>query len=186
MEKSNKKNQKLSGLFKLVLTALLIAMDIILERFILTYQVWDQHISFGFVVICFAAAFLGAPYAVTVAGLGDIIGALLAPSGPYFPGFTATNCIYALLLAEFINKNATPIKCILSVLVTKLVCSLALNSLWISILYRGGVDSYFAVLITRLPQAAIMTVVETFVLLLLFSTKSKIRQTLQKNINKFL
>ncbi|MDO4608515.1 MAG: folate family ECF transporter S component [Clostridia bacterium] len=180
-----KEKTKKSALFKIILTAILIALNVILER-LLAYSVWNQTISFGFIVVAFAAAFLGTPYAVAVAGFGDIIGSVLLPFGPYFPGFTATNCIYALILAEFIYKNATPVKCILSVVATKLVCSLTLNTLWVSILYRGGVDAFFPVLITRLPQTAIMTVVEIFVLLLVFSSKSKIRQTLQKNITKFL
>ncbi len=186
MKKTKQKNASLQQLFKLVLTAVLIAMDIVLERFILTYQVWDQHISFGFVAVCFAAAFLGTPYAVAVAGIGDVIGSLLAPSGPYFPGFTLTNCVYALLVAEFIFKNATPLKCVLCVIITKLTCSIMLNSLWISILYRGGVDAFFPVLISRIPQTSIMSVVEILALLFLFSEKSKVRKTLQKNLNKFL
>ncbi len=185
MKKSTQKNKHLQQLFKIILTAILIALNVILERF-LAYSVWNQTISFGFVIVCFAAAFLGTPYAVAVAGFGDIIGSVLFPFGTYFPGFTATNCIYALLIAEFIYKNATPLKCTLGVIITKLVCSLTLNTLWISILYRGGVDAFFAVLITRIPQAAIMTFVEIAAMLLVFSSKSKIRQTLQKNLNKFL
>ncbi len=186
MKKTNQKNIGLQRLFKLVLTAVLVAMNVVLERLLLRYQVWDIDISFGFVVVCFAAAFLGTPYAVAVAGFGDLIGSLLFPFGPYFPGFTLTNCVYGLILAEFIFKNATPLKCVLGVAVAKIICSVALNTLWISILYRGGVDAYFVVLIPRLLPALAMGIVEICVLLIVFSSKSKIRQTLQKNLNKFL
>ncbi len=180
-----KENSKQNTLFKIILTAILIALNVILER-LLAYSVWNQTISLGFVVVAFAAAFLGTPYAVAVAGFGDIIGSILLPFGAYFPGFTATNCIYGLILAEFIYKNATPLNCVLSVVVTKIVCSLTLNTLWVSILYRSGVDAFLPVLITRLPQAALMTAVEIVVLIFVFSTKSKIRQTLQKNLSKFI
>ncbi len=187
MKKANKKSMRLQDLFKIVMTALLIAMNIFFERLtFMKYQVWNTDISFGFVAVFFAAAFLGIPYAAAVAGFGDLIGSLLFPFGAYFPGFTMTNCIYGLLIAEFIYKNATPIKCIIGVVITKIVCSLILNTLWISILYRGGIDAFFLVLPTRLLQAVIMTVIEITVLLLLFSSKSKVRSMLQKSIGKFL
>lgn len=176
-----KKSFKQQQLFKIILAAVLVALNVVLERF-LAYSVWNQTISFGFITVAFAAAFLGMPYAVTVAGLGDLIGSLLFPFGPYFPGFTLTNCVYGLILAWFIHKKATPLNCVISVVLSKIVCSLTLNTLWISILYRNGVDAFFVVLGTRLPQAAIMTTIELVVLLLVFSNKSKIRTTLEKTL----
>ncbi|MBQ6718530.1 MAG: folate family ECF transporter S component [Clostridia bacterium] len=181
MKKSTNRQQ----LFKIILTAILIALNVILERF-LAYSVWNQTISFGFIAVAFAAAFLGTPYAVAVAGFGDLIGSLLFPFGAYFPGFTLTNCIYGLILAEFIYKNSTPIKIIISVVLNKIVCSLILNTLWISIMYRGGVDAFFAVLITRLLSTGILAAVELIVLLLMFSEKSKIRILLEKNLKKII
>lgn len=181
-----KKNTKKTKLLKIVLTALLIALNVVLERLVPTYKIWSQDISFGFVAIAFAAAFLGTPYAAIVAGCGDLIGSLIFPFGTYFPGFTATNCIYGIILGEFLHKNATLIKITICVLLNKVVCSLALNTLWISIMYRGGVDAFWSVFVTRLPGSAIMTVVEFVVLLLVFSKKSKIRLLLDKNFKKYI
>lgn len=181
MKKSTNRQQ----LFKIILTAILIALNVILERF-LAYSVWNQTISFGFIAVAFAAAFLGTPYAVAVAGFGDLVGSLLFPFGAYFPGFTLTNCVYALILAEFIYKNATPIKIIISVVLNKIVCSLILNTLWISIMYRGGVDAFFVVLATRLLSTGILAAVELIVLLLVFSEKSKIRILFEKNLKKII
>lgn len=180
-----KKSTKQQHLFKIILAALLIALNVILERF-LAYSVWNQTISFGFIAVAFAAAFLGTPYSVAVAGFGDLIGSLLFPFGAYFPGFTVTNCIYGLILAEFIYKNATPIKIVIGVILNKIVCSLILNTLWISIMYRGGVDAFFIVLPTRIPGAAIMTAVELIVILLVFSQKSHIRTLLDKSLKKII
>lgn len=180
-----KKSTKQQHLFKIILAALLIALNVILERF-LAYSVWNQTISFGFIAVAFAAAFLGTPYSVAVAGFGDLIGSLLFPFGAYFPGFTVTNCIYGLILAEFIYKNATPIKIVIGVILNKIVCSLILNTLWISIMYRGGVDAFFIVLPTRIPGAAIMTAVELIVILLVFSQKSHIRALLDKSFKKII
>ena len=106
MQKSKRQQQ----LFKIILTALLIALNLVLERILPSYKIWNQDISFGFIAVAFAAAFLGTPYAALVAGMGDLIGAILFPFGAYFPGFTLTNVVYGIILAEFIYKNATPLK----------------------------------------------------------------------------
>lgn len=180
-----KKSINAQHLFKIILTAILIALNVILERF-LAYSVWNQTISFGFVAIAFAAAFLGTPYAVVVAGLGDVIGAIFFPFGTYFPGFTVTNCVYGLILAEFLYKNATPIRIIIGVILNKIVCTLTLNTLWISIMYRGGVDAFLLVLPTRLAGAVLMTAAELIIILLFFTNKSRIRILLEKNLNRII
>lgn len=182
MQKSSKRQQ----LFKIILTALLIALNLVLERIVPSYKIWNQDISFGFIAIAFAAAFLGTPYAAIVAGMGDLIGSLLFPFGAYFPGFTLTNCIYGIILAEFIYKNATPLKIVICVILNKVTCSLILNTLWISLMYRGGVDAFFVVLVPRLVGTAIIAAIELVVLLLVFSTKSKARTLLDKHLKKII
>lgn len=181
-----KKNKKQTELVKIILTALLIALNLVLERIVPSYKLWNQDISFGFVAIAFAAAFLGTPYAAAVAGVGDLLGSLLFPFGTYFPGFTLTNCVYGIILAEFLYENATPTKIVICVLVNKTACSLILNTLWISILYRGGVDAFFVVLIPRLLGTAISAVIELIILLFVFSNKSQLRIVLDKSIKKII
>jgi ECF transporter S component (folate family) len=173
--------KKSSILFKIVMSGVLVALNVILERFV-AYSVWNQTVSLGFITVAFAASFLGLPYAIAVAGLGDFIGAVLFPFGSYFVGFTITNCIYGLILALFLYKNASVINVTLGVIINKLLCSLGLNTLWISLLYRGGIDAFPAVLITRIPGTAILTAVELIVLLICFTKKSKIRGLINKSI----
>lgn len=180
------KSKKQTKLVKIVLTALLIALNLVLERLVPSYKIWSQDISFGFVAVAFAAAFLGTPYAVAVAGVGDLVGSLLFPFGAYFPGFTLTNCVYGLILAEFIYKNATPVKIVICVILNKITCSLMLNTLWISIMYRGGIDAFFVVLTARLIGTAISAAIELVVLLLIFSDKSKLRTVLGKAIKRII
>ncbi|MBR5472487.1 MAG: folate family ECF transporter S component [Clostridia bacterium] len=181
MKKSKNNNQ----LFKIVLTSLLIAMNVVLEKLLNLQKTFELDISFGFIAVAFAAVFLGTPYAAAVGGLGDLIGTLLFSMGlGYFPGFTATNCIYGMVLAEFLYRKTSVIKIVLAVIINKITCTLLLNTLWISLMYSD--KGYLPLLITRLPQAAIMTVVEIVVLILLFSNKSKIRTTLDKSLKKFI
>ncbi len=180
------KNEKQTEPIKIILAAILITLNLVLERILPSYKIWNQDISFGFIAVAFAAAFLGTPYAIAVAGIGDLLGSLLFPFGAYFPGFTATNCIYGFILAVFLYKNATPVRVVLSVFVNKIVCSLLLNTLWISIMYRGGIDAFFVVLIPRILGTAIIAAIELVVLLLVFSNKSHLRSLLDKNLKKII
>lgn len=169
---------------KMILASMLVALDVILERF-LAIQVESNHYNIAIVTIVFAAIYLGAPYALSVAALGDIVGALIAPSGPYFPGFTFTNIVAAICLALFMEKKVTVFTVSASIVINKLICTLVLNSLWVSILYRGGVDAFPAYLVTRIPQAIIMGVIEIALLIFVFHDKSKIRHLLDKNMKTF-
>ena len=168
-------------LFKIILTSLLIALNIILERF-LAYSVWNNTVSFGFITVAFAACYLGSPYAMAVAGLGDLIGAIIKPFGPYFVGFTITNLVVGLILGLFLRKNATVIKIGIAIIISKITCSLVLNTIWISILYRGGIIAFWTVFITRIPFTAVMTVVEIVIISILFTRNSKINHLIRKNL----
>lgn len=173
-------NKSKKFLFKVILSSILVAFNIILER-MLAYSVWNQTISFSFITIGFAAVFLGAPYAAIIATLGDLIGSIILPFGPYFFGFTLTNLVAGAITGIFLYKNANSVKIVLSVLINKILCSLILNTIWISILYRGGLDAFPVVLVSRIPSAAIMLVIESVVLIILFAEKSKVRKLLNKS-----
>ena len=165
MEKNVKKY-----LFKIVMTGILVALNVIMERF-MSYNVWNMSIGFSFITIGFAATYLGIPYSIAVAALGDLIGALLFPFGTYFPGFTLTNAIVGLVLGIFLYKSTNVFKITLAVLINKVFCTLLLNSIWISILYRGGIDALWAVIVPRIITTIPMFIIEIIVLTLLFSNK---------------
>ncbi len=177
-------SKKNSQLFKIILTAMLIALNVVMERF-MSFNVWNQSIGFSFITIAFAAVFLGIPYALAVGAFGDIIGALLFPFGTYFIGFTITNVLAAFITAIFIYKKASILNITLSVIINKIITTLCLNSLWITLLYRDNIDAFPAVFLTRVPQAIIMAVVEILIVSLLFTEKSKIRTSLNSVISKF-
>lgn len=180
MSKNNR-----SELFKIVMTAMLIALNVIIERF-MSFNVWNHSIGFSFITIAFAAVFLGVPYALAVGALGDIIGAILFPFGSYFIGFTITNILAAFITAMFIYKKASIINIVLSVIINKFSTTLILNSLWITLLYKDSLNAFPLVFVGRVPQAAIMAVIEIIVITVLFTEKSKIRTSLNKIMSKFI
>ena len=72
---------------KIILSAMLLALLIILSRFI-SIETQFLVISLDFIPIMMSAIWLGPKYSALIAGLGDFIGAILFQFGTYFPGFT--------------------------------------------------------------------------------------------------
>ena len=144
----------------LTLAALLTALEIVLSRF-LSISAWNTKIGFAFVPVVLAALLLGPLEAGIVAALADFLGAVLFPVGPYFPGFTLTAFLMGLCYGLFLHREPSFLRVLLSVAVHQLVLSLLLNTLWISLLYGSP---FGPLLVTRLPQCALLSVVQLVVI----------------------
>ena len=87
----------------LLTLSLLTALEIVLNRF-LSINAWNIKIGFSFVPVVIGAMLYGPLGGAVVGALGDFIGALLFPIGPYFPGFTLTafltGAVFGLLLKK--------------------------------------------------------------------------------------
>jgi ECF transporter S component (folate family) len=144
----------------LVIMATLIAMTIVLSRF-LSFSVWNMKIGLAFIPIAITAMIFGPIEAGIVAALSDFLGAILFPIGPYFPGFTLTAFLVGIIFGLFLHKDQRWLNVLGAVLVHQIACSQFLNTLWISILYSSP---YWPLFVTRLVQTAIMSVVEFIVI----------------------
>jgi len=89
---------------KIVLSAMLLALLIVLSRF-LSIKTPIVVISLSFVPIMMAAIWLGPKYSLLIAALGDLIGAILFPFGAYFPGYTLSQLLTGLIYGLFLYKN---------------------------------------------------------------------------------
>lgn len=136
----------------LVTIGVLTAIEIVLTRFC-SINAWNIRIGFGFVPVAAGAILLGPLAGGAVAALGDFLGAVLFPIGPYFPGFTLTAFLTGIVLGLFLHKKQTPGRLLGAVAVNQLFLSLLLQSMWISILYSAP---YLPLLATRVVQCAVM------------------------------
>lgn len=143
--------KKESRTYQLVILAVLIAIDVILTRF-LSIQTPITRVGFAFVARVIAGIVLGPILAAAAAGIADVIGMILFPSGTFFPGFTLTAVMMGLIYGLFLHKKVTIPRIIGAVVVNQLVCSLALNTLWLTILTG---TSFQALLATRVMQALV-------------------------------
>ena len=145
---------------KLITLSVLVAMDVVLTRF-LSINAWNTRIGFGFVPMVIAAMMYGPLSAGIVAALADFIGAILFPTGPYFPGFTFSVFLMGIVFGLFLYKDRSFWRVVVSVLITQFVISLFLTKYWVSCLYGAN---YKALLATRVVQSAIISAAQIIVI----------------------
>ena len=149
----------MSKIKKIVLSALLLALTIVLSRF-LSINTPLLSIGFSFVPMILSAIWLGPKYSAIICGLADLIGALLFPFGTYFVGFTISaicrGLIYGFALykngEEFSNKEFI-IRLILACFTVILIVDVLMNAAWLMIMYN---KAFFAVLSARIVPQLIM------------------------------
>lgn len=171
----SKKKVSQQQIFTLCCLALLCAMQVVLARFLVIPMGDMIRLSTSFIPVVIAARRFGIIGSTAVYGLGDLIGAILFPTGgAFFPGYTLTAAVAGLLFGVFLRQTKKEeskwekiLKIVLSVLSTQTLCTLLLNSYWRA--FQTGTP-FGAVIITRLPQSLIMCVAET-VFMVLFLDK---------------
>ena len=165
---------------RIVTLALLIALQVVLSRF-LSINLQFLKIGFSFIPLMFAGYLYGASGGVIVAATSDLIGSLLFPSGPFFPGFTATAALAGFVYGLVLNGKGTTLKITVGVLAEQVICSLLLNSWWLSILYHSP---FTVLLTTRIWQVLVMTFVEIVFAEIFFKRASFIHK-LKSELTKY-
>ena len=153
MNNVNKKNLTK----QLCALALLIAVGVVLGRLVPVLSVWNAKIEFSFVAVMLAACIAGPIGGMVTGALIDFIGAILLPTGAYFPGFTATAALTGLVFGLLLYKKCNLGRIVIAVLSTQIVCGFLLNTLFISILYT---QAFTVLLVTRAIQVVVMSVIE--------------------------
>ena len=161
---------------KLITLGVLVAMDVVLTRF-LSLNAWNTRIGFGFVPLVLAAMLYGPLPAAIVGGLADFVGAIMFPTGPYFPGFTLSMFLMGLVFGFFLHKEQSLWRIIVSVLITQFVISLFLTTFWIHMLYGA---KYVPLLATRVVQSAIISAAQIVVIPLLAQMINRVGKLVQE------
>jgi len=142
---------------RLVLTAMLIALEIVFTRF-LSIQTPIIRISFGFLPIAIIAVLYGSVYAGIGAAIADLIGVTLFPTGAFFPGFTLTAFLTGVTYGVFLyNRSKNLVNICAAALIVTMVLQLGLDTLWVQILTGKG---YIALLPARIIKSLIMAPVQ--------------------------
>ncbi len=150
----------MSKLKKIILSGILLALLIVLNRFI-SIKTPLLVISFSFVPIMMSSIWLGPKYSTIIAALGDFIGAILFPFGTYFPGFTLSAGLSGLIYGVFLYKKQEEevsnskfiLKLIISNVLVLGIIEIFVVSIWLNIMYG---KAYLVVVSTRVLAQVIM------------------------------
>ena len=144
---------------KLAQVGLLVAMEIVLSRF-LSISTFNLKIGFSFLPLAIVGVLYGPVWGAAAGGLADFLGAILFPIGPYFPGFTLTAMLMGASFGFFLHKNGNLGRTVAAVAINRLPLSLGLNTLWISILYG---KAFWALVPGRVLQEVILLPIQVAV-----------------------
>lgn len=161
---------------------MLVAIHIVLSRFC-SINTWNMKIGFTFVPVFAAACLFGPVTAAIVGGLGDFLGAILFPIGPYFPGLTLNCALTGILFGLLLHRRQTLPRIMAATILNQFGLSLFVTTLWISILYGSP---YWANLVSRIPQCIILSVLEVVVMFALskvFSHQGRFFHLIQAEVS---
>ena len=164
---------------KIILTALLLASTIVINRF-LSINTGILSIGFTFVPLMLSAIILGPKRCVLIATLADLIGALLFPFGAFFIGYTIsallTGLVYGLLLYrkdDFKVDKKFIIRLIIATLIVTVLINGCLNTLWIILTVKSA---SVAIIPTRIIKQLVMIPI-------MILTMTGLGKVLKKEIN---
>lgn len=152
----------------------LVAISIVMTRFVSIMVpiggAQGLRISFGEVPIILAGYMFG-PVVGGITGIAaDILGMLINPQGPYYPGFTISSMLWGVIpgLLTYVFKrdkstlSTYSVKFIaITVSITYIIVAMILNTYWLSNLYG---TAFFILLPARFLNAIISIPVTTIVL----------------------
>ena len=153
--------------------AMLIALEIVLDRFCsITTPI--TRIGFAFIPMALCGMLFGPVWAGAAYAIADLLGAALF-SYAVFPGITLVRLVAGVLYGLLLHRENIRFfpQLVLTALADQIVCTLALMTLVLSL--NTGTP-YFKLLVTRLPQAGILLVLE----LILFPVLLQLRKALRK------
>ncbi|MGI6202400.1 MAG: folate family ECF transporter S component [Eubacteriales bacterium] len=146
--------------------SLLVALEIVLSRF-LSINTQVVKIGFSFIPAVICAAAYGPLWAGVCAALGDLIGAILFPIGPFMPGITFTALLRGTAFGlAYYGLEVKPksaffwIRHAGVVVFNAVAFSLLLNSYWLSLLYTKGFVYFFT---SRILQEAILIPIQIII-----------------------
>lgn len=121
------------------------------------------EIRFGSLPIAIAGSLFGPGIASVVATLADLLAYLVKPTGPFFPGFTISAIVTAVIFGLVLrrkNHDVTIGQIILAEALHTLVVGLLINSYNLFLLYGNpadtGLSGYLAVLSSRVIKELVM------------------------------
>jgi ECF transporter S component (folate family) len=150
----------------LVFMSLLVAMNVLLTHVVPVIQTDIVRVSFGFMPLSLSSMLFGPIIGGIGGAVSDLIGMVIAPKGPYFPGFTLNAFLTGMIYGLFLYKKPKTLpRIILAVLCISVFINLGLNTYWLTILTGKG---FLALLPSRIVQNGITSAIQIVVIPLIW------------------
>ncbi len=166
------KNKRTQAVYRLAFAAMLVAVSCILSfaKFAVGPSV---NVTFFFLPIAVGAMYLGALPAAAIGAVADILGCLIMPTGPYFPGFTLSAAITGLIYGAFFKGQKPKLwKVITARLILMVAIDLILTPLWLHLLYSTPL--VWAFWVQRFTKCAIVCPIEIVIIFIVNSAVYRI------------
>ena len=117
-------------------TGILLAIQMVLASYGVIEVTDSLKISLGHLALAPTAILFGPVVASLQGAMSDILGFLLKPTGPYFPGFTLTALLGGLIYGLFLYKTKKSLWQIITARVVIVVfVNICLNTVFLTMLY---------------------------------------------------
>ncbi len=129
------------------------------------------EIRFAIIPLAISGYMLGPLATGIVGGAADVIGYIVKPTGPFFPGFTISNVITGVIFGLMLhNKKVTLWRVLVAEILQAVIVGILLNSFWLSMLYG---NAFPVVLGARIIKELVMIPVNTAIFMAILVPLSK-------------
>ena len=162
----------------IAITAMLISLSCVLS-FAKVGITPNINVTLYFLPISVGALLLGPIPAAVIGAIADLLGCFIAPTGPYFPGFTINAFIIGIIYGVFyFSKKPKIWKIIAARLIVMVIIDLALTPLWLHILYSTPLVWVFWA--ERFIKCAIVVPIEILLMILVNKADYKLNKKMRK------
>ena len=126
----------------------------------------NLRLMFSFLPLSLCGSICGPVVSMLVGVVSDVLGAVLFPSGPFFPGYTLTAIVSTLLYGLFLyRQRITVLRLFCCRLCVNLFANVLLNSVWSAMLVGNAYVYYLG---KSIVKNALLLPLETLLMALMF------------------
>ena len=131
---------KLNDVRVLTVSAMMLALATILG-FLKVPVTQLIELRFAFLPIACTGMLFGPAVGAIVGGMSDILGFIVKPTGPYFPGFMISEMLTAMIYGLLLYKKPISLpRIIVANTVVTVFVNTILNTVWLSMLYGNAIS----------------------------------------------
>lgn len=154
----------------LTYTAVLVAIAVIANIFDIPVSGGTIKLSLSYIPCFVAGMFLGPMAGLLTGLLGDVIGLMINPQGPWIPLITLSSALLGFIpgLVFKLKRIPEPIKLAISLMLCFFVCTMGFNTMGIYFMYIAGKKGFWVYWTGRIATQSIVVAVNAGILFLIY------------------